>query len=191
MPLYSNERITKRSIYLEYTKIILPQNTIEEIKQIEKEQEQIMRRYNVLSKNKMFYFDKENRLWKRTISTIKKGKECPLSNIKYEDRPKGKTHYRWRGGITPPLEKLRNCFEYRQWRSDIFTRDKFTCQECGDNRGGNLEAHHIITLYKLIRKYEITNYEQAINCEELWNINNGKTLCKKCHILIHQRYIKS
>jgi len=23
--------------------------------------------------------------------------------------------------------------------------------------------------------------EQAVNCEELWNINNGITLCKECH----------
>lgn len=28
--------------------------------------------------------------------------------------------------------------------------------------------------------------EDAENCEELWNINNGRTLCKSCHIKRHK-----
>lgn len=27
----------------------------------------------------------------------------------------------------------------------------------------------------------ITTVEEAINCDELWNINNGQTLCYSCH----------
>jgi hypothetical protein len=30
-------------------------------------------------------------------------------------------------------------------------------------------------------KVNIVNYSYAVNCEELWNINNGLTLCIKCH----------
>ncbi len=87
---------------------------------------------------------------------------------------------RW-NGRAPLKEKIRNCFQYRQWRSDVFTRDNFTCQSCGDDRGGNLEADHIKPFSQILNFNEITTFESALKCEELWNINNGKTLCKSCH----------
>jgi len=99
----------------------------------------------------------------------------------------GEKNPSWKGGITPLVMQIRNSFKYRQWRSDVFTRDKFNCQMCGDNRGGNLEAHHKKLLTSLIRKYEITTSEEAFCCEELWNINNGVTLCEDCHKEIHKK----
>lgn len=86
----------------------------------------------------------------------------------------------WKGGITKLNGQIYNSFKYRQWRSDIFTRDNFTCQECGI-RGEILNAHHIKPFSKIIQFYEITTLQEALECEELWNINNGITLCKKCH----------
>lgn len=87
----------------------------------------------------------------------------------------------WKGGITPLNTRIRQCFEYRQWRSDVFTRDNFTCQKCGV-RGGKLEADHYPKMFSdILREYQVKTMEQALNCEELWNINNGRTLCLKCH----------
>lgn len=100
---------------------------------------------------------------------------------KISEAHKGDKHYNWKGGTNPLSILIRHSFEYRQWRSDVFTRDKFTCQECGDNKGGNLEAHHIKSFSSILEEYNITAIEQAINCEELWNINNGITLCEICH----------
>ena len=87
----------------------------------------------------------------------------------------------WKGGISLLNNQLRHSFEYRQWRNDVFTRDNFTCQWCSDDRGGNLNADHIKPLSLLLQFYEITNFEQALICEEIWNINNGRTLCIECH----------
>ena len=81
--------------------------------------------------------------------------------------------------------QVRTSFLYRQWRSDVFFRDDFTCQDCGARSGNGkavyLEAHHKIAFHKILNKYGIKTIEQALQCSELWDINNGKTLCLKCH----------
>ncbi len=110
-----------------------------------------------------------------------KGKHCSSKTKFKKGQNLGEKNWNWKGGITPLLYQIRNCFKYRQWRSDIFTRDDFTCQKCRDNKGGNLEAHHIKSFVKILEENKITTLEQALNCEELWNINNGQTLCLKCH----------
>ena len=94
----------------------------------------------------------------------------------------GKNGSNWKGGITPLVRSIRTKSKYRQWRSDVFTRDDFTCQECGQI-SGRLNAHHIKSFSSILQKYEITTLEEALNCEELWNINNGITFCEECHKL--------
>jgi 5-methylcytosine-specific restriction endonuclease McrA len=75
---------------------------------------------------------------------------------------------------------LRQCFKYRKWREEIYNRDNWTCQECGI-RGGKLHAHHKIRFADLIIENKIQSFEQGFNCLKLWNINDGITLCVKCH----------
>jgi hypothetical protein len=95
---------------------------------------------------------------------------------------------RYEGHIS--REELRNYIRrnylYRQWRSDVFFRDNFTCQECGVRSGNGkavyLEAHHCrISFSEIMNKYKITTIEEAVLCPELWDINNGLTLCVPCH----------
>ena len=95
----------------------------------------------------------------------------------------GKKHWNWRGGITPKILKLRRSFEYKQWRKKVFERDNYTCQSCG-KRGGKLEADHIFPFSVLIaelKKIFESNFEEIIKCNLLWEIKNGRTLCKLCH----------
>lgn len=114
---------------------------------------------------------------RKGIPTWNKGIPCPYL--------KGSNNHNWNGGISPLAEKIRKHFKYRQWVSDIFTRDNFTCQECGQI-GRKLNAHHIKSFSLIFQKYEITTLEEALECEELWNINNGITLCVKCHKDLHK-----
>jgi 5-methylcytosine-specific restriction endonuclease McrA len=87
----------------------------------------------------------------------------------------------WRGGVTPLRNLIRNCFKYRQWRSDIFTRDNFTCILC-NKKGGYIEVDHYPKSFsKIFYDNKIKSLQEALECEELWNINNGRTLCLKCH----------
>lgn len=99
----------------------------------------------------------------------------------------GEKHPMWKGGITPLVRRIRNCFEYRQWRSDIFQRDDYTCQKCG-LRGVTLHADHHPRLFsEIFNEYKIKTFEQALECFEFWNMNNGRTLCAPCHELYGRR----
>jgi len=91
----------------------------------------------------------------------------------------------WKGGITPITKLIRHSIKYAKWRQDVFIRDNFTCQKC-KVRGGHIEVHHKKPFYKFIQEAKkylplLGLYEAAMIYNPLWDINNGKTLCKKCH----------
>ncbi len=88
---------------------------------------------------------------------------------------KGEKSHLWKGGITEKNRLIRTQIEYSLWRESVFARDNWTCQECGQ-KGGKLNAHHI----KPFAKYP----------ELRTSIENGITLCKKCHKEIHKRRVK-
>ena len=97
----------------------------------------------------------------------------------------GEKNNRWKGGITPLNKAVRGCTQYIEWRKLIFQKDHCTCSHC-NARGVHLIAHHIVFFSTLMKENHITTLEEAIQCEALWNINNGITLCKKCHKKLHQ-----
>ena len=140
-------------------------------------------------------FQKGHKSFKGTEKTeFKKGnsgywlgkKRPPFSKEtkkKMGESRKGEKSYLWKGGITSLTRQIRHCFEYRQWRSDVLTRDDFTCQKCGI-RGGRLETDHYPKSFAdIFSENRIKDLDEALNCEEFWNINNGRTLCKECHKL--------
>ena len=96
----------------------------------------------------------------------------------------------WRGGVTPIAQKIKTSDAYNHWRKQIFKRDNYTCQKCGDRAGGNINAHHIkrfsVILNDIKQKFPLLSLSDvAVNYPDLWDIKNGVTLCKKCHIEAH------
>ncbi|MCK9319482.1 NUMOD3 domain-containing DNA-binding protein [Methanoculleus sp.] len=81
--------------------------------------------------------------------------------------------------------RLRATGTYENWRKSIFERDDYTCQLC-KKRGDKIVAHHITHFISILNKNKIDKFEQALKCKELWDINNGITLCEKCHKLVHK-----
>lgn len=90
-------------------------------------------------------------------------------------------HWNWKGGKTKLIEQIRKSPKYKEWRLAIFIRDDFTCQNCGKVGSGNLEAHHSKAISRILREVHIKFFDEAMNCVELWDKNNGVTLCKECH----------
>lgn len=91
---------------------------------------------------------------------------------------RGKNNPFWKNGISTENHKIRRSVEIRLWRESVFERDNWTCQKC-DRRSKKedrviLHSHHI----KNFAKYP----------ELRTSIENGITLCKKCHNGFHKKY---
>lgn len=87
----------------------------------------------------------------------------------------GENHQNYNPNITQEeREQGRSYTEYRDFIKDVYKRDNYTCQCCGDNKGHNLNAHHI---------YGYTEYKNFRT-----DIDNGITLCEECHKKYHKQY---
>ncbi|MFA5062206.1 MAG: hypothetical protein WC526_03600 [Patescibacteria group bacterium] len=75
--------------------------------------------------------------------------------------------------------ELQRSFEYYRWRVQVLFRAGYRCQRCGCKYA--LEVHHKKTLCQIVRSNRITSVPEAINCFELWDVENGEVLCKYCH----------
>lgn len=86
---------------------------------------------------------------------------------------RGAAHHAYRDGRSVERRGERLSAEYKRWRYDVFTRDSFACRRCSDDRGGNLNAHHIHSFAK--------------HPELRMSLDNGITLCVPCHKAEHAK----
>lgn len=99
----------------------------------------------------------------------------------YGENHRGEKAFGWKGGVEYHRVE-RGTWQYRNWRKSVFERDFYTCQCCGArNKKGNkgtvrLEAHHIV------------NWKD--NKQLRYDLDNGITFCRACHILFHSIYGK-
>jgi hypothetical protein len=74
---------------------------------------------------------------------------------------------------TPNSQQCRTDSRTKAWRGAVRLRDEFRCRKCGISEE-SLEVHHIIPV----------NKDPSL----AWDINNGITLCKRCHSKFHSEY---
>jgi len=98
------------------------------------------------------------------------GRVCPSCA-----RPRGERHHSYNPNLTDE-ERIahRDTRSNVVWREAVYKRDQYTCQVCGDSRGGNLIAHHLNSY---------TDYP-----EQRYDIENGVTLCADCHMRFHHLF---
>jgi hypothetical protein len=117
-------------------------------------------------------FKKGHKVYKEVIHFIR-----PFQN--------GEKHWNWHGGITPEVIRVRGSKKYYDWRTRVFKRDDYTCQFC-KKRGVYIEADHYPTSFSILFREK--------RWKEMWDINNGRTLCRKCHDTTkdnHERFKKN
>lgn len=94
-------------------------------------------------------------------------------------RMRGEKNPAWGGGTSGLAKQIRESLLYRAWRDACFVRDNWTCVSCS-KRGGNLEVDHFpIPFKQLVATAERLGATQ--DHPSLYNVANGRTLCRPCH----------
>jgi hypothetical protein len=126
---------------------------------------------------------------KRKLSKALKGRIITQEHRKKLSKAlKGRTKFNDYGLFARIKSLLRLTDKYKQWREAVFKRDHYTCKQC-NKTGGRLEADHIKPFSKIVDEFlklytfmtEENIIKAALNYAPLWDINNGRTLCIKCH----------
>lgn len=94
------------------------------------------------------------------------GKPCPWTSERMKQLT-GPLAPHWKGGKTAQWKLLRTGSRWKEWRSQVFQRDNFTCQFCGLHDGSELHPHHIKPFSQFPK--------------ERFDVANGVTLCAECH----------
>ena len=112
---------------------------------------------------------------KRAKSLIERRSRHFCSQECYSKWNTGENSSSWNPNLTDEeRENGRNIEGYSRWIKEVYKRDNYTCQCCGDNKGHNLNAHHL-------KSYHWDK-------EHRTDIKNGITLCESCHKLFHKLY---
>jgi len=105
---------------------------------------------------------------KRSEETKRKMSEAKKGFVPKNAWKSGPAHFRW----NPNREEVNPRWraEYQQWRKAVFERDNYTCVLCGATKedGVILDADHIVQFSK---------------CKDSrFEIDNGRVLCRSCHM---------
>lgn len=117
-------------------------------------------------------------------ATLEKIRQSKIGNNNPMYGKRGKDCPNWKGRecATALQVRIKNSAKYREWRNEVLKRDNHICQNCNYTEV-ELEIHHKNEIALILLLNDITTFEQAMVCSELWDINNGETLCKDCHNL--------
>lgn len=67
----------------------------------------------------------------------------------------------------------------QKWKQNVREKCGNKCQICGFI--GKTQIHHRDSFYLILKHNYITSKEEAFECKQLWDLNNGEVLCKECH----------
>jgi hypothetical protein len=119
------------------------------------------------------YFQKKVKKISKTIKCSRCGFDWGLDKIDPRVQHKIKPgEYLCHSCHSLYLQNLTKTTKYKRWRIAVFERDNYTCQKCKTKGTAlDLNAHHL----KMFGWYPKLRFE----------VNNGITLCKTCHSILH------
>lgn len=123
---------------------------------------------------------KQSDTQKENISRALRGKQNSLgykfpleARERISERMKGKNNPNWKGGISSLHLEYRHSLEYEIWRREVYKKDNWVCRICGKKCSKkDIVAHHL----KLFSEVP----------ELRFSVDNGITLCRNCHSIIHK-----
>lgn len=145
-----------------------------------------------------YSYTRPKNIEKRRLRREQLEKQREIERLAQEERDRvakiEKERERQQRELERQKEKEAQMAEYQQLRKEIeampksanykkavFLKNGEKCEMCGNNKKEDLEIHHRKSFYSIVQKYQIKNIAEAFECDELWDVENGSVLCKKCH----------
>jgi len=118
----------------------------------------------------------------KKLSIALKGKTTWMKGKKHtkESKEKNSLSHIKEDSLAPLIKKIRWNSKYKSWKNNILDRDNNICCKCGE-KNSILEVHHINPINEILKEHSIDDINVAIKCPELWDENNGISLCVPCH----------
>jgi len=119
---------------------------------------------------------------------INRSKFCSIMcrNLNNAKNNSGEKHWNFKG-YAELYNAIRSCNKMYNWKYEVFVeadfKDEFTGIRCH-----NLHAHHIKPFEDIVKDNNITTFEEAMACDELWDKNNGIALSEDNHQNGFHRY---
>ena len=139
------------------------------------------RRQTCMEKYGVEYFTQTQIFKDKTLQTNMKryGFSNHTKTKEYREKYSKEGSPHWKGGPVSGRTE-RNGIEYRDWRTKVFQKYKYTCCCCGAKNGNGenviLNAHHI------------ENWKD--NESKRYDVENGVALCEECHYKFHSIFGK-
>lgn len=147
------------------------------------------------TKIKMSKSRKGRSAWNKGVPSSEETKKKQSGSLKgkpksmeHRKNMSGERNHKWKGGVSELDKAIRELPEMYIWKYNVMKRDDFRDCFTGIRGNHNLEVHHIKPLSIIIQEYNIKTIEDALNCKELWDIDNGVTMFKESHIEHHKKY---
>lgn len=146
----------------------------------------------ISERNKQMWQDPEMR---EKWSASKRGENHPMFGKQHKEATKEKMSLSrqfkrigvdsnwWKNGSTELHDLIHGCSKTRKWKKEVLKLDNERCVRCGDFK--HVVVHHIKSVKDIIEENDINTIEDAINCDVLWDVNNGIVLCFSCHAKYH------
>ena len=107
--------------------------------------------------------------WNKGLVGFMKGRKVSLETRHRQSISQiGEKNHNWRGGKTSPSQ-IRG-YKYQIWRDAVISRDNSTCTICNKFSVYPI-SHHVKHAHE---------YPELVN-----DVNNGRTVCYDCHMIIH------
>jgi 5-methylcytosine-specific restriction endonuclease McrA len=132
-----------------------------------------------------FYCSKCKSLISATSTNFGGGLCRKCADKQHSLRMMDKNNPNWKDGRKKLIKGIRDSKRYYHYIYNTFQRDKYTCQIC-NKTNCHLHVHHKIPITYIIELYQIKTLLDAYNCNLLWDINWGITLCIACHNIIEK-----
>jgi len=140
-----------------------------------------LQKYNIPIRCSKDYSEKHRQTLKKARAILAKD---PSFIEKMTTGRMGEKNPNWRGGKWKVedsfLRKIRNCQRYLDWKDHILKRDVSSYPKIPKN----VQVHHLRSLASIVRENNIKTIEDALTCDDLWDIGNGVALTSAEHLII-------